>query len=177
MKTPVESTIMKKFILLLALAVTFIACEGDQGPPGVTIVGQSFEREVDFRPENDYAAFIPFPNGIEAFETDRVLVYRLEFVDDAVDGGTVDVWSLLPQLKYTIDGESFQYNFVSSGGDVEIFMDSPDRALLDVIDFDFVEDQIFRIVILPVDLIQGVDLMDYEAVMKAGQVQQIDVQM
>ncbi|MGB3590429.1 MAG: dihydrolipoamide dehydrogenase [Nonlabens sp.] len=166
---------MKKLLLLFSLVVLLSACEGNQGPPGVNIVAQSFERTVDFGGP-DYTTFIPFPLGIEAFPNDMVLVYRLQDEVPAANGGTVDVWTLLPQIFYTTTGEEFQYNFNATSGDVELLMDAPDRTLLDVIEDRFVLGQTFRIVVLPVSYINGVDLSDMNAVMSAAGLTNADIQ-
>jgi hypothetical protein len=167
---------MRKFFTLLALAVTFLACEGDPGPPGAPITGQSFEVEVDFTPANNYEVLIQYPPGIVAFDTDRVLVYRLEEVVPGADGNPVDVWSLLPQIFYTPQGE-FQYNFTSTGGDVALFLDAPDLSTLDTIDIGFVDDQIFRVAIIPVDLIAGADVSTYDLLMQAVGNNMTEIQM
>lgn len=148
------------FISVFALLLT--ACEGDPGPPGppglngengVNFVGQSFERTLNFTSANDYAETIEVPTSIELLESDMVLVYRLI---DEVDG--YDVWKMLPETIYIETGEEFQYNFEHNFDFVTIFIDAPSTF-----DFSTLLDQerlnqVFRVVILPVDFINSNDI-------------------
>ncbi|MGB5371228.1 MAG: collagen-like protein, partial [Flavobacteriaceae bacterium] len=85
---------MKKATLIFGAFLTlfFISCEGPQGPPGfdgfdgidgqdgqdgINILGKVIDIEGDFTPENDYSIFFEFPQTVEVFETDVVLVYLL----------------------------------------------------------------------------------------------------
>lgn len=162
---------MKKLALILTLAVVFISCEGPQGPPGfdglngTNIVAQSFEITTDFTAP-DYESFVAYPNNIEVFDTDMTLIYILWDEVPGNNGGTVDVWRLLPQTVYTDFGQ-FQYNYDATNGDANIFLDAPST-------FDFnnlapgdLDNQTFRIVILPVDLASNplLDVTDYYGVM------------
>ncbi|MCB0398981.1 MAG: dihydrolipoamide dehydrogenase [Winogradskyella sp.] len=142
--------------LLFSLTFLLTACEGDpgpQGPPGqngVNFVGQSFERTINFTSTNDYTVGLEIPLDIELFETDMVLVYR--FLGQ-VDG--FDVWRPLPETVYTDDGGEFQYNFEHNYDFVTIYIDAPSTFNFDsLLDEDRL-DQIFRIVILPVDFINS----------------------
>ncbi|EAS20296.1 dihydrolipoamide dehydrogenase [Nonlabens mediterrranea] len=162
---------MKKLALLFTLAVILISCEGPQGPAGfdgldgTNIVAQSFEITTNFTAP-DYEEFVIYPNNIEVFDTDMTLIYILWDEVPGNNGGTVDVWRLLPQTVYTDFGE-FQYNYDATNGDATIFLDAPST-------FDFndlapgdLDNQTFRIVILPVDLAQNplLDITDYDSVM------------
>lgn len=163
---------MKKILsLVFATALVFTACTGDQGPPGppgsngVNFVGQSFERTLDFLPEDNYENFIVIPNTIEVFPTDMTLVYIL-WEQDPVTGN--DVWRLIPQTVYTDAGEEFQYNSDYSFDELRIFIDAP-------LSFDFNNlptaatlNQTFRIVVLPVDLMNrnNLDITNFDSVME-----------
>jgi hypothetical protein len=163
---------MKTFtqiFFLLALVFLF-ACRGEQGPPGppgqdgfdgTSLLGSVFEIEGDFIPENEFSLYFEFPNTIEVYESDVVLVYLLwEVTDD------LDVWRLLPQTIVLDDG-ILQYNFDHTFVDVRIFLDGnidfntllPAEAL----------GQVFRIVVLPADFakINSLDINDYNAMMKS----------
>lgn len=144
---------MKHIILLLAIATSalFSSCEGDQGPPGqvgTNILGQVFEANVNFTINNDYRNLVSIPSNIEVFESDAILVYWLEDVVSDGSGGTVDVWSPLPQTIY-VDNGSFQYTFNHTFLDVLLFLqgDIP----LNTIDSGFTNNQIFRIAIVPAE--------------------------
>ncbi|MHA7844477.1 MAG: dihydrolipoamide dehydrogenase [Winogradskyella sp.] len=148
------------FITVFALLLT--ACEGDPGPPGppgqngqngVNFVGQSFERNINFTSTNNYIVDLEIPLDIELLETDMVLVYR--FLGQ-IDG--FDVWKPLPETVYTDNGGEFQYNFEHNYDFVTIYLDAPStfdfNSLLDEDRLD----QIFRIVVLPVDFINSYDI-------------------
>ena len=150
---------MKKLTLLLfSFAMLLTACEGDPGPAGppgqdgVYIVGQSFERVIDFTPGNNFQATVEVPLSIELYESDMVLVYR--FLGQ-VDG--YDVWKILPETIYTNSGE-FQYNYEHNFDFVTIFMDFSSTFNFNDLFLSDTLDQIFRIVVLPVDFVNNIDL-------------------
>jgi len=108
---------------------------------------------------------VEYPSNIVVFDTDLTLVYILFDEVPTDDGGTLDVWRLLPQTIFTDFGQ-FQYNFDATIVDTEIFLDAPNS-------FDFnnltpadLNNQTFRIVILPVDIAQNplLDVTDYNSV-------------
>lgn len=167
---------MKKiyFLFVAVLSIVFISCEGDSGPPGppglpgndgITIVAQSFETPpLNFLFENNYEQTVFFPDNIDIQDNDMILVYLLWAENP-------DNWRLLPQTIYTDNGQ-FQYNFQDNFTDISIFLDAPS-------DFDFNSllpgdtlNQIFRIVVLPVDLINNsnIDVTNLNSVMELGNI-------
>lgn len=145
---------MKKTISLIIVLALLVACSGDrgpmgpqgpQGPEGINILGQVFEVNVNFTSTNDFSAIIDFPQDIEVFESDAVMVYWLEdVIPDS--SGSIDIWSPLPSIFYLPDGVA-SFDFNHSFLDVNIFLDGnfdlnnlPDNIKLD---------QIFRIAIIP----------------------------
>ncbi|MUP45468.1 collagen-like protein [Gramella sp. BOM4] len=157
---------MKKFLSLFAIFSLFlVACEGDQGPPGppgqdgINVVGQTFEITFDF--DDEYSEFVTIPDGIEVLESDIILVYLLESVEDGAD-----VWSPLPQTFYFDDGE-VQYNYNHTTFDVNIYLHG--RIDLNTLGTAFTDDQTFRMVVVPSDfaLDSGVDINSYQAVKTA----------
>lgn len=156
---------MKKLLSLILIASTIVACssDGEVGPPGppgqdgVNIVGQAFEIEADFN-DPDYSVFADIPSTIEVLESDVVLVYWLELVDDGTD-----VWNLIPQTIYFEDGE-FQYNYNHTDFDVNIYLQG--NIDLGTLGERYTQDQIFKIVVLPVDYAQdnNLDVSDYQMV-------------
>jgi len=140
---------MKKLFLLLAVSATiiFTSCEGPQGPqgpPGYDNLGQVFEANITFTEGNDYSGLVTFPNNVEVFESDVVLVYLLE---DVVNGN-IDVWSQLPQTYFLNQG-TLLYTFDHTFLDVNIFLDA--NFNLNTLGSDFTNDQVFRIAILPAE--------------------------
>ncbi|HPF98096.1 MAG TPA: dihydrolipoamide dehydrogenase, partial [Mangrovimonas sp.] len=78
-----------------------------------------------------------------------------------------DVWKLLPETVYTNSGE-FQYGFEHNFDYVTIFMDfSSGFNFNDLFPSDN-QNQIFRIVVLPVDFVNSsnIDINNYNQVME-----------
>jgi hypothetical protein len=160
-------------ILVFALAI-LTSCEGIPGTPGrdgldgqdgESLLGSVFEIEGDFTSQNDYTLYFEFPNSIEVFESDVVLVYILwEQVEDN-NGNLLDVWRLLPQTVVLEEGV-LQYNYDHTFADVQVFLEG-------TISFNSLlpaetDDQVFRIVVLPADyaISSALDVTDFNAVMK-----------
>jgi len=156
---------MKRILSLITVfTLLFTACEGDpgpQGPPGangVNFVGQSFEVDLDFTASNNYQETVEIPLSIDLFESDMVLVYRLV---DVVDG--FDVWKSLPETIYVNATEEFQYNFEHNFDFVTIFIESHPTFDYNLVLEEERINQIFRVVILPVDLVNNynIDINNY----------------
>lgn len=163
---------MKRILTLISVfTLLFTACEGPQGPPGfegpqgldgINFVGQSFERIIDFTPDNGYQETLEIPIDIELRESDMVLVYRLvDVVDD------FDVWKLLPETVFTDNGEFFQYDFEHNFDFVTIFIDAPSTFNFNNLLPGDTDSQTFRVVVLPVDFINStnLNLNDFNSVM------------
>src|SRR6056297_2757969 len=93
--------------LLLAFSLfIYTSCEGPMGPAGppgengINILGTVFEVDWDFTEENDYMLFFEFPDDVEIFTSDIILVYIRW---DQTDNDT-DIWRLLPQSVVLKDG-------------------------------------------------------------------------
>tara|TARA_R110000868_G_scaffold206863_1_gene455831 strand:- start:124 stop:645 length:522 start_codon:yes stop_codon:yes gene_type:complete len=154
---------MKKVTLFgIFLALFAISCEGPTGPPGydgldgVNIVGETYEIDnVDFSVDDSTIRFT-FPQNI--VNGDAVLVYRLEDVQ-----GGLDIWEPLPTATiFFEDGGFLQYRFNYTVGDVDIIIESDDLGL---IGDDFMLDQVFRIIVVPSDLIATIDTSNINNVM------------
>ncbi len=144
---------MKHISILLAIITTvfFSSCEGDQGPPGqdgINILGQVFEANVSFTPNNNFSTLVTIPSNVEVFESDVILVFWLEDVVSDGNGGSLDVWSPLPQTIF-VDNGSFQYNFNHTFLDVSLFLQGDIN--LNSLGSGFTNNQIFRIAVVPVD--------------------------
>ncbi|WP_411031777.1 collagen-like protein [Spongiimicrobium sp. 3-5] len=160
---------MKKMTMALGAFLTLfiISCDGPEGPPGFDglngldgldgqdgIQGQVIEVEnvnFDFIAANNlYSTIIAFEDftNFEVLAQDAVLVYRFDGTVEFNDGGTADAWSLIPQ-SFFLPGGTIQYTAAHTLLDVEILIDG--NFDLTNLDAEFVQDQIFRIVILPSD--------------------------
>lgn len=167
---------MKKIATLLGafLVLISISCEGPTGPPGidgangVNVVGDTYEIDgIDFSPANNTVRFT-FPQNI--VNGDAVLVYRLEDIEDGLD-----IWEPLPTATiFFQDGGFFQYRFNYTLGDVDIIAESDDLSL---IDDSFMLDQIFRIIVVPSDLVSTIDdTANMESVIKQLGLENQDIQ-
>lgn len=173
--------IMKNYTAFFSLLVSilFLSCEGPQGPPGfdgldglpgrdgadgVNVTGNVIDIEGSFTNENDYRIFYEFPQSIEVFETDVVMVYLLWDQTEDGNGDAVDIWRALPQTVL-LDQGILQYNFDHTFFDVNIFLDSDfDLGTLVPADTD---NQVFRIAVIPAELTQTgkMDLSNIHTVM------------
>ena len=148
---------MKNLLLFLALSTTVFltSCEGPQGPPGldgINILGQVFEvtTNFSFNPETGLQeSLIQIPNDIEVYESDVILVYRLEKVVNDGNGSTADAWAPLPQNFFFTNGDIIQYIFNHTFFDVELLIDG--NFNLATLGTDFTSDQVFRIAIVPAE--------------------------
>lgn len=161
-----------KLIFLALILAAFAGCEGIPGPPGEdglngeSFIGSVFEIDGDFTAQNNYLLFFEFPNTIQVFETDIVLVYILWEQTEDNSGQPVDIWRLLPQTV-VLDEGVLQYNYDYTFTDVQIFLEG-------TIDFTTLLpgeafDQIFRIVVLPADFAMNnnLDVSNYSLMMKS----------
>ena len=182
---------MRKINIVLGalLSLFIISCEGPVGPPGfdgldgfdgrdgqdgINILGTVIDIEGDFVAE-EYRIFYEFPQTVEVFESDVVLVYILWEQDVDGNGDPVDVWRLLPQTRL-LDQGILQYNYDFTFFDVSIFLESDfDLGTLASVDTDA---QIFRIAVLPAEFAAGsrLDRSNIKAVMNTLGVTEQDVQ-
>lgn len=172
-----------RILFVFAIAV-FISCEGPVGPPGPpgedgqdgdSFLGSVFEIEGDFTSDNDYSLFFEFPNSIEVFESDVVLVYILWEQTEDDNGQPVDVWRLLPQTVMLDEGV-LQYNYDHTFNDVQVFLEG-------TIDFNTLlpaewQNQVFRIAVLPADYAKNnnIDVTDFSGVMKSMKINPNSIQ-
>jgi len=162
---------MKKITYtILALTFLFTACEGPQGPPGFDgqdgglIVSSAFEIELDFNAANNFEFIEPY--GFEVFPSDVTLVYILW---DTIDGQ--DVWRLLPQDVLFDDGV-LVYNFDFTRDDVRFFLDgTTDLLALDPV---WTQGQVFRVVVVPADNVDSIDINNLDAIISLGNITTFD---
>ncbi len=182
---------MRKISIVLGtfLALFIMSCEGPIGPPGfdgfdgldgldgqdgVNILGTVIDIEGDFIAD-DYSIFYEFPQTVEVFESDVILIYLLWGQTEDSNGEAVDIWRLLPQTRI-LDQGLLQYNYDFTFFDVNIFLEADfDLSTLQAGDTD---DQVFRIAVLPAELAAGskLDRSNVEAVMRTLGVEEAAVQ-
>ncbi|MCK5441385.1 MAG: collagen-like protein [Maribacter sp.] len=182
---------MRKISIVLGtfLSLFIMSCEGPIGPPGfdgfdgldgldgqdgVNILGTVIDIEGDFIAD-DYSIFYEFPQTVEVFESDVVLIYLLWGQTEDSNGEAVDIWRLLPQTRI-LDQGLLQYNYDFTFFDVNIFLEADfDLSTLQAGDTD---NQVFRIAVLPAELLAGsrLDRSNIEAVMNAMGATEKDVQ-
>ena len=168
--------IMKRLLpLFTVFALLLTACEGDpgpQGPPGFDgldgeiIASSAFEIVIDFNSANNYEYIEAY--GFNVLPSDVTLVYILW---DTVNGQ--DIWRLMPQTVYFADDSNLVYNFDFTQDDVRFFLDgTTDFSTLDDV---WTQDQVFRVVVVPADNVDGIDISDINAVMNFNNIQSVDL--
>jgi len=170
---------MKRLLFLFTvLAVLLTACEGPQGPPGFDgfdgldgeiIASSAFEIEnVDFNPsdnfENDYRVRESY--GFNVSPTDVTLVYILWENRDGQE-----VWRFVPQTVIFDDGNDLVYNFDFTQTYVDFFLEGSNLGILDDV---WTQNQIFRVVVVPADNVDGIDTSDINAVLSASNIKSFD---
>lgn len=152
---------MRRVILsLLSISLLLSSCSTEEVVEVQENVfeASSFEIEnVSFTPANNFEFTEPY--GFEVLSTDVTLVY-LE--DGTVNGQSV--WKLLPQTFFLPNGNEVEYNFEFTQSDVTFFIDTADFSLLTP---DFTDNQVFRVVVIPVNNVGRMDFSDINAVMEA----------
>ena len=166
------------FISVFALLLT--ACEGPQGPPGFDglpgpqgppgqdggiFVADAFETEpLNFNNGNEFQ--ITF-EGLDLINSDVVLAY----IEWELPDGTL-TWRQIPQNVFFDDGVLI-YNFDFTQDTVTFFLDGTvDFNSLDPV---WTQNQIFRVVIVPADPINGVDLSNLNSVMSTYNITEFQV--
>jgi len=167
---------MKRLLsLFTVLALIFTSCEGPQGPPGFDgldgrdgeiIASSAFEIVIDFNAANEFEYIEAY--GFNVLLSDVTLVYVLW---DNINGQ--DIWRLMPQTAYFDDDTNLVYNFDFTQEDVRFFLDgTTDFNTLDDV---WTQDQVFRVVVVPADNVDGIDVSDINAVMNLNNIQSIDL--
>jgi hypothetical protein len=169
---------MKKLITLFAVIgmFAFQGCTGPEGPPGPPgedgLIAEVFELKninFTFSSTNGYTVYQKLTPNI--FVSDVVLIYRLS--------GTIDsntpIWQLIPRTLYLTQGE-LDYDFDFSKEDFTIFA----RGTYNIATTpQYINNQTFRIVILPGSFSASLNVSNYADVMSAlnfkeNQVQKIN---
>jgi len=167
---------MKRLLpLFTVFALVFTSCEGPQGPPGFDglngldgeiIASSAFEIVIDFNTANDFEYIEAY--GFNVLPSDVTLVYILW---DTQNGQ--DIWRLMPQTVYFDDDTNLVYNFDFTQDDVRFFLDgTTDFSTLDDV---WTQDQVFRVVVVPADNVDVIDVSDINAVLNLIDIQSIDL--
>ncbi|HDZ14311.1 hypothetical protein LCGC14_0789380 [marine sediment metagenome] len=175
------------------LTLVLVSCQGDQGPPGFDgldgldgidgeagIQAQVFEVEgVNFDyivADNLYESILTFTDftSFEVLPNDAVLVYQFDRTVDFEDGGSENVWNLIPQ-SFFLDQGTIQFISGHTSKDVEILISG--NFNLSNLDPGFTDNQIFRIAIVPgVAATSKMDKSNMAAVMSSLGLTEKDVQ-
>ena len=164
---------MKKLLIpfILVAAVLFQSCKGPQGEPGPNgeaIIGQTFEVEgVNFTAANEFSYTLTFNAArfVDVRESDAVLIYILW----ATSNGN-PIWRLLPQAIDMPRG--ITYNFDHTPTDFQVFIDAPVNVNLSTLSNTVTQNQTLRVVVIPSDFTSArtsgsaLDVSNYEAVKK-----------
>lgn len=150
---------MKKLSALF-VAIILASCtgpEGPQGPPGPALFSQVIEIEADFSASNGYEVYVEFPQSLEVFEADLVLVY-LSYETVSSNKGIQDVWRALPLSLITEQG-LLQYQFDHTFTDLRLFVEA-NYDLRNATAADL-ENQRFKIAVIPAVYAQSIEDLDY----------------
>lgn len=166
---------MKKIIMLLAVIGMFSlqGCAGPEGPPGIPgedgLIAEVFElKNVNFTYDatDGYLIYQKFTPNIYA--SDVVLIYRLS--------GTINssspIWQPIPRTLFLTQGE-LDYDFDFSKEDFTIYAGGTYNLSLTP---QYLNNQTFRIVIVPGSFSTSVDISNYNAVMSALNVNESQIQ-
>ncbi len=159
---------------LLFTALMFTGCQGDpgpMGPPGIDgndggiIVSSAYEIQIDFNSGNNYEHIEPY--GFDVYPYDVVLVYIVWETDNGQE-----IWRPLPQTVNFDDGD-LVYNFDFTQDDVRFFLDG--TTDFGSLDSSWTQGQIFRVVVVPADNVDGIDTSNLNEVMKAVNIQSFNL--
>ncbi len=171
---------MKKILTLFAVIglIAFSSCEGPEGPPGPPghdgLTGEAFEilnTNFSYNVANGYFISGTFQNkiGDDLFDDETVLIYRLK--------GTINpqtpIWQLIPTTLYFDNGDEITYDYDFSKKDFQIYV----GANYDLAETpSYINNQSFRIVIIPSALASTVNKNSLNDVMKAAKLSENQVQ-
>ncbi len=137
----------------------FTGCEGPegpQGPQGYTVEAETFEiRNVNFVNDGTGYFGIIYDLNPAILNSDSILLYRLKS-----NGGT-DVWEPIPKTYYFSNGEELDYNFDFTTSDISIYLGYTDPSVLQAA---FIQNQVFRVVVIPGYLTNKLSGTDYNTV-------------
>ncbi|WP_234364220.1 hypothetical protein [Lunatibacter salilacus] len=156
--------------------LTVMSCEGPVGPPGppgsdgldgIVLLGEVFELEANFNAQGSFGVLGEY--GFEIEESDKVLIYHLDGVED-----NRDIWRLLPRVVFHPNG-IFNYSFDFTRINFSIFLEGDFD--LNTLEPGYLQGQIFRVLIIPADFLPDgrVDLSDHEGMLRMMDVNPADI--
>ena len=169
---------MKKLFTLLALIgiVSLQSCtvsevapinDNDTIPQAFEIKNVNLGRVAD----NEYniSSTFQFEIGGDLFNDETILVYRMS----GLVNSTTPIWQLIPRTIYLSNGNELDYDFDFSKKDFFITA----RGTYNLLNTpQYIDNQTFRIVILPTNLLSSVNKDNYIAVMAALNLKESQVQ-
>ncbi|MCQ0109965.1 hypothetical protein SAMN04487906_2933 [Zhouia amylolytica] len=167
---------MKKLFYLVVFSFVIISCEGEQGPPGQDgqdgqdgqmIKPQAVEVTIDLRGVNGYYEFLEYPDGVSVEESDVIMAFQK--VVYGVNGEYI--WEPLPRILF---GNSYTYSYLYDYDPavISFFIDGSNDWRSHMTE-EMNAGLIFRYVIIPTELIQGVDTTNYDSIMQTLNIKEI----
>lgn len=166
---------MKKIITLLAIVgmFSFQGCVGPEGVPGQNgqdgLIAEVFElKNVNFtyNTTDGYTIYQKFTPNIYA--SDVVLIYRMS----GTINSTTPIWQLIPRTLFLTQGE-LDYDFDFSQSDFTIFAGGTYNLSLTP---QYLNNQTFRIVIVPGSFSATLNKSSYADVMAAINIKDSQIQ-
>jgi hypothetical protein len=168
---------MKKIITLFAF-VSFLALtscttteeyytdDNDTIPEAFEIKNVDLARVVDN--EYKFSSTFQFEIGGNLYDDETVLIYRLT----SLINSTTPVWQLIPRTIYFTNGEELDYDYDFSKVDFVITA----RGTYNLLDTpEYIDNQTFRVVIIPSVLAKSIDTSNYAEVMSALKISETQV--
>jgi len=189
-----------QYLLIFTVALTQVACEGEegpegppgpagpvgaqgpQGPAGESTTAQVFEIAVDFTAENQYEFGFDIADYNEALETE-VVINESDIILAFMAIGAIEdqpLWGALPQTFSPAAGQ-VSYRFANADQVLVLYMDATD-ATLAALPEQYTTNQYFRLVVIPGELMNGrkaqpaVDLSNYKKVLEYYHIDDTKVQ-
>lgn len=168
---------MKTIITLFAIVgmIAFTSCTGPEGPTGQDgLTAQAFElnnKNLVKVADNEYNYSSTFQKEIggNLYDDETVLVYRsIDFINS-----TTPVWELLPRTINFNNGDFLESYFDFSKVDFVITLYGNYNLLNRS---SYIDNQTFRVVILPSALASSIDTKNYLEVMTALKINESQVQ-
>jgi len=167
---------MKKIVTLLAVIgmFAFQGCTGPEGPPGVPgqdgLIAEVFElKNINFSYNvtdgyNIYQKLTP-----TIYDSDVILIYRLS----GTINSSTPIWQLIPRTLFLSQGE-LDYDFDFSKEDFTIFAGGTYNLATTP---QYLNNQTFRIVIVPGSFSSTLNTSNYAEVMSALNIKENDIKM